>query len=519
MKELFAKIKNNAYVSNFLQGLLSVLPIAICVSVFYLMGIIGTTDYGSFDLNALLFFLGVSLIAVIGLGLFQIGVDKSMSRMGTLVGETITKRKSMFLLVAMAFVLGFLVTMAEPDLTVLASQVGLPNIVVIVSVSAGTGLFLVIGVIRILLKKSLKIMFLAFYALVFALVALVSPELLPICFDSGGVSAGPVTVPFILSFGAGVAMSTHSKGSGEDSFGLSALCSVGPIIAVMALSLFLGEGALDSYVAEVRPFTGGALLDSFFSALSDVALAFGPLILFFLIYDLLFLRLSFKALLKILVGLLYGFFGLWLFLTAVNCAFWPTAQIVGASLGGDPLWMAILIAGVFGLLGVLAEPAVHVLVKQVETISDGGISRYAVLTVMAIGNALALVLAVLRVEYAFPIEYVLIPGYILIFVFMALSPNIYTFIAFDSGAVASGPMSSAFLLPFVIGLALSKGVDVYTYAFGVVALIAMMPLLSIEVLGSYVEARRKFKLRRLKKAFYEEGEDQIIHFGEVGSHA
>ncbi len=513
--KVLERLKSNSYFGNMLESFVSVLPIDLCVIAFFVLGLMDSSSYGTFDLNALFFFLGLSLVAVLGLGLFQIGVDKSMSRMGTLVGETATGKKSMFLLIVMTFVLGFLVTMAEPDLTVLASQVGLPNIIVIVSVSAGTGLFLVIGVVRILLKKNLKVMFLAFYALVFALVALVNPELLPLCFDSGGVSAGPVTVPFILSFGAGIAMSTHAKSSGEDSFGLSALCSVGPIIAVMVLSLFLGDGALESYTAEVRAYSGPALLEAFVGALGDVALAFGPLILFFVVYDLLFLRLSFKALLKILVGLVYGFLGLWLFLTAVNSAFWPTAQIVGSSLGTEePLYLILLVAAVFGLVGVLAEPAVHVLVKQVEQLSDGGIRSWSVLAVLALGNALALVIAVLRVVYVFPLEYVVIPGYIAIFVLMAVTPNIYTYIAFDSGAVASGPMSSAFLLPFVIGIALSRNVDVYTYAFGVVALIAMMPLLVIELMGVYVSEKKKLRLRKIKRSFVSLEEAQIIHFAE-----
>ncbi len=536
MKNFVEKLKNNDYIKNFLESFVSVLPIDLCVIVFYLTGLIhedvNATFYlnaaltetvsVSFDLNSLWFFLGLSLVAVIGLTLFQIGVDKSMQRMGTLVGETSTRKKSMFLLVAMSFILGFLVTMAEPDLTVLAGQFGLPSVLVIVVVSTGTGIFLVIGVIRIILKKSLKIMFLAFYALVFALVALIDPSLLPLCFDAGGVAAGAVTVPFILGFGAGLAMSTGSKTSGEDSFGLSALCSTGPIIAVMIMSLFLGEDALSVYEVEIREFTGSALGATFVDSLSDVLLAFGPIIVFFLIYDFLFLKLSLKSLLKILVGLVYGFLGLWFFLTAVNAAFWPTALIVGGALGGgDSLWILLLVAAIFGLLGVIAEPAVQVLVKQVEEMSDGTVKSGVVLAVMAVGNALALLLAVLRVVYQFPIEYILIPGYILVFVLMLFSPNLYVYVAFDSGAVASGPMSSAFLLPYVIGAALANSEvtaeGVYEYAFGVVGLIAMMPLIVIEMMGAYINGKQKAKIKKIQRSFVGPDEEQIIHFGEAFS--
>lgn len=515
MTLFFQKLKNNALVSKIWESFLSVIPITISVSILYFVGLITDTSIGVFDLNAYLFFLLCSLIAIIGLGLFQLGVDKSMTRMGALVGETLARKKNMFLLVIMTFILGFLVTMAEPDLTVLANSVGLSNYLVIGSVSAGTALFLVIGVIRVLKKQSLKIMFLAFYALVFALVGIVNPSFLPLCFDSGGVSSGPVTVPFILAFGAGVAMSTNGKASGEDSFGFSALCSVGPILAVMVLALFMPEDALSPYEMAQADFTFGHLGNELVECLYDVALAFGPLIVIFLIYNFFFLKLPWKSLLKILVGLVYGFVGLWLFLTAVNGGFFPTASIVGLSLVSRDLWIAVTVAGLFGLFAVLAEPAVHVLVKQIEKISDGAIKKWTVMVVLAIGNMAALIMAILRAYYVIEITYFVVAGYILIFMVMLFSPNIYTYIAFDSGAVASGPMASAFLLPFVIGFAYGFGLDINLYGFGVVGFIAMMPLLGVQLLGAYGNAKSKLLLRRVQKTIVEPDDDQIIHFSEA----
>jgi len=506
------RLTGNIWVNKFVEAALCVAPIFFTVLGLYLSGnVSGISNEGFW------FFVVCTLLLGAGLALFNIGVDSSMTRIGTLLGETLTKHGSIFLLISMTFVLGFLVTVAEPDLAVLASQISVNKILTICIVAVGIGIFLVVGVLRVLSKKSLKIMFLAFYALIFALVGIARPDFLPFSFDSGGVTTGPVTVPFILAFGAGVAMSTSAGKGGEDAFGFSALCSVGPILILIIVSFFLPKGALDYGYTEAAfsyPSLGMALLNS----LRDVGIAFGPMVLFFLVFDLLFIKLSKKALLKIIVGLIYDYVGLVIFLSGVTAGFLPMAQRVGSSLAsGNNLPLIISATALFGLFAILAEPAVHVLVKQIENVSEGTIKARTVLIVMSLANALAVVISILRIYFEIPILYFLIPGYILAMVLMIFTPNIYTYIAFDSGSVSAGPIASTFILPFALGFCHALDHDVYSYAFGVVGIVSLMPLIVIQMLGVYAVVKRNLIYSKARKRFIEPDDDQIIHFVGAGS--
>ena len=516
----------SAFLLKLRSSFTSVIPIVAVVSILFFTGIVA--DFG---FPAYISFLICSALIVLGLSLFNVGSEASMSAIGKIVGESLFKKRKIFFVVATTFIIGVLVTIAEPDLKVTASQIGVDEVLLIAIISIGVGLFVVFGVLRIIFNKNLNIMFICFYGLVFMLAGIVNPKFLPICFDSGGVTTGPVTVPFILAFGAGLAASTANGGrSGEDSFGLTALASVGPIITVMVLSLFLDADSLtfgmtQSFVIDAKTFDGfwplffASAGDHFLAELWMVGIAIAPTTIFFLVYDLVFIKSRRVRIVKILINMLYAYFGLVIVLAAVNLGFLPVAQEVGEGLGasGDMLGIAVIIGAAFGLFGVLAEPAVHVLVHQIEVISEGTIKSMAVGLVMALSVGGGVALAIIRAYYGFSILYYMIPGYIIALGLSFLVPKIYTAMAFDSGGVASGPMASTFVLPFVIGFAYqsSDGVGVAENAFGAIAMIALMPLIVIQGMGLYANIKRSINNYIVRKRFHEDDDLVIISFEEA----
>lgn len=514
------------------ESAISTAPIALVVIAFFLIMRFAVPS-GTFlehllisDGDIILFSIACVMI-VVGMALFNAGTEESMTEIGEIIGSSLVKKKNFFFVIVMTFFLGVLVTIAEPDLSVLSNQIGIPSQVIIWTIGIGVGIFLVVGVIRVTFHKNLNIMFLAFYALAFTLIYLIDPRFLPICFDSGGVTTGPVTVPFLLGFGVGMAASRKGKNS-EDSFGLTALCSVGPILSVIIIAMIMkgmGKGLplMEEFVDPLGALSGDmgeTLLHSLLSSLKAVAISVGPLLGFFLVYELIFIRLPWKTILRIFIGMLVTYVGLVCFLSAVEAGFLPIASKVGQALGSNSNFFPIALAlgALFGIFGVIAEPAVHVLVAQIETVSDGAIKAKKVLVVLAISIGAAVVLHILRAYFQFPLAYYIIPGYILVFILSFLVPKIYTAMAFDSGGVASGPMTSTFVLPFCIGFSYSRyvnnptgGSDVYLYGFGLVAMVAMMPLIVLQAMGLSSQIQRSLALSRAKKRLIEENDDQIVH--------
>ena len=509
------------------ESLFSAAPIAFVIVVFFLVTRFALPadqfQNAAGDIYALSndqmisFAVAVGMI-VVGMALFNLGTEQSMTEIGRIIGGSLVKKNKFFFVIVMTFIIGVLVTIAEPDLSVLSGQIGISPQIIIWTIGIGVGLFLVVGVIRTTLHQSLNVMFLAFYGLCFALLYFIDPRFLPICFDSGGVTTGPVTVPFLLGFGLGMAANRGGKNS-EDSFGLTALCSIGPILAVVIISLVLkasGKGLPTAYPNESTSLSSiweGLLHDSI-GTMGSVALSVVPILVFFIVYELIFIRIAVKDLIRIIIGMIITYAGLVLFLAAVEWGFLPIAQTVGLMLGTSNVmhYVAVGIGALFGVFGVLAEPAVHVLVSQMEQVSDGRIRRVNVLVMLALANGVAVALSVLRCHFRFGLEYYIIPGYIIAFVLSFLVPKIYTAMAFDSGGVASGPMTSTFVLPFCIGFALSCGADVYSYGFGLVAVVAMMPIIVIQALGLQSKVQSRIALARARKRIIEDNDDQIIHF-------
>lgn len=436
------------------------------------------------------FFIGAFFL-ILGMGLFSRGVEQSMTPIGNKIGTSLTRTKNLPLILIVSFLLGFAVTVAEPDLQVLARTVPhISNSVLLITVGIGVGLFLSVGMLRILTGTKFRYLLLACYGIIFVLSAFTDSNFLGIAFDAGGVTTGPMTVPFILALGVGVAHIRSDASAESDSFGLVAVCSIGPVLSVLLLGLLqpgTGSAAQVEVVSvgyESTVAIGGAYLRAIPSYFAEMALALAPIALLFFLFQCFALRLSGRNFLKICIGILYTYFGLVLFLTGVNVGFSPLGAALGAVLADG--WRKILLIPIAALLGwfiIAAEPAVAVLKRQIEQVSAGAIPAKAIKCSLSVAVSLAMGLSMLRVVFGISLLWFLIPGYAAAFILSFFVPDIYTAIAFDSGGVASGPMTATFMLQLVIGASRALGGNVLQDAFGLVAMVAMLPLLSIQVVG------------------------------------
>lgn len=470
----------------------------------------------------LIVFIVSAIFLILGIGLFNLGADLAMQPMGEQVGASLMKSKKVKIIVVVCFIMGVLITIAEPDLSVLAAQVSevINPLALMLSVGVGVGLFLVLAILKIIFKRDLSMMLMFFYMLMFACASLVilsgNGNFLSLAFDSGGVTTGPITVPFIMALGVGVAATIGGRNASENSFGLIALCSVGPILAVLLLGIAMkGDIPYADPNYEVNKDFFGNLFKTMGSVSKEVIIALSLIVVFFMIIELIFIKLPKKKLIQIGIGIAYTFVGLVIFLTAVNIGFLPIGYIMGKSIAEFHPAFIIGFGFVLGFVVVLAEPAVHVLNKQVEEITNGGVSKRAMLLALAIGVGISICLSMIRLVCDFSILFYIIPGY---FISLGLSffvPRMYTAIAFDSGGVASGPLTSSFILPFAIGacITLYEGPDkVLNDAFGIVAMVAMTPLITIQLLGFKAVFVKKMKEKTRMKKIISADDEQIIRF-------
>ncbi|MBR4941650.1 MAG: DUF1538 domain-containing protein [Clostridia bacterium] len=501
-RELIKKIK---------EALISVLPVALIVAFLCFTVAPMSTDL------MLCFVIGTVMI-IVGLGLFTFGSESSMTQIGNHIGAKLTKSKRLPLIIIISFLLGVIITIAEPDLQVLAQNV--PHIntgVLIITVSVGVGIFLVLCMLRILFAIPLKWVLLISYSIVFILAAFSDPDYLSVAFDSGGVTTGPMTVPFIMALGVGVASIRSDKNAEADSFGLVALCSVGPILAVLILG-FVYKSELSEIAASIIPSyshtvqLGTAFLHAIPEYMLEVLLALAPIMIFFLIFQIFSLKLRKLPFGRIMLGLIFTYAGLVLFLSGVNVGFSALGTVLGSSLAsGGTSYVLIPFAAAIGWFIVTAEPAVHVLTSQVEEISAGAVSKRAMQIALSIAIAAAMGLAMLRVQTGISILWFVVPGYVIALGLTFFVPPMFTAIAFDSGGVTSGPMTATFMLPFAMGACQAYGGNILTDAFGLVALVAMMPLITIQIMGVVFRIRS----RKTEETVPSYGDSDIIELWEV----
>ena len=497
------------------EALMSVLPVAAIV---VLLNFTPLVHFTGLEIGV---FLVSAVFLILGIGLFSMGADMAMTPMGEYTGSGLTKSKKLLLLVGVCFLMGLLITVAEPDLTVLAGQVKdvLNGTLLIVAVGVGVGIFLVLSVIKMVFHKPLSSLLLYFYMILFALASLVvavgNGDFLPMAFDSGGVTTGPITVPFIMALGVGIAATLGGKDVGENSFGLIAMCSVGPILAVMLLGATVdGDIAYQVPDYAIENGLGFALVEKILHTLKEVGIALGLIVAFFLILQLTVLKLPRQKLGQIAVGIAYTFIGLVIFLTAVSVGFMPIGYKMGTELAALHPTILVVAGFIMGMVVVLAEPAVHVLNKQVEDITDGGVSKKSMMLALSIGVGVSLALSMLRIYFDFSILFYVIPGYLISLGLSFFVPGIYTAIAFDSGGVASGPLTSGFILPLAIGAccALQGEGKILSDGFGIVAMVAMTPLITIQLLGFRAVVQKKVRDRIAMKRILSADDEQIIRF-------
>ena len=481
------------------ESLKSVLPIALIV-----LGLsITIVPISTGDM--FLFLVGVACL-VFGMSLFTAGAEMSMQPLGSKIGSTVGGSRKIWLIAFISFIIGILVTISEPDLVILAEQVnGLENMILILTVSVGVGIFLAIAVLRIIFGWSLTIIMIVFYVTAFVLAFFVDPSFLSLAFDSGGVTTGPMTVPFIMSIGAGVSMSKRAGDDRGDSFGITGLCSIGPIIAVLTLGIV--AKVEESYIPAVsQPVVDtresvGLFLHGFGEHLLDVLAALSPIIVFAILFQLLTRAFNKGQIIRMGIGIAYVLIGLAIFLTGANVGFVPTGTAIGTSLaqiGGG--WVLVPVSMLLGYFIVKAEPSVYVLNKLVETMTAGAISGKTTGLGLSIGVSAALGLAAIRIITGISILWFLIPGYVIALTLSFFVPKIFVGISFDSGGVASGTMMSAFVLPLCMGACNALGGNVMTDAFGCVAFVAMAPIITIQLSGFAYKVKTEDRVRKFVSA-------------------
>lgn len=457
------------------------------------------------------------LFLIFGLTVFLMGVGMGIEPMGERCGSALVAKKNLPLLLFCAFAIGFIVTAAEPDIQVFGDQVKsifpfVNKLAFTFAIAGGVGIFLLLGLLRTILNFPIKIFFFIFYSLLFALAFFAPQNFLPIAFDSGGATTGPMTVPFIMSLGLGVSAVRAAKNS-DSSFGLTGTASIGPVMAVLAYSIFLRvpqDYSIQIAQVELEGAANAGLLAKIFLPFANLfpiflresLFAIAPLFALFVIFQLTILKMTVRQSARIIVGFVYAYFGLVIFLTGVNGGFADAGNQLGKILGelasqrglagtsGTPwLFLLIAIGIIFGAVIVCAEPAVWVLSEQVERVSGGTIKRKALLVFLSAGTAIAIAIALLANVFNFNLKWILAAGYSLSMILMIFCPPLWTGIAFDSGGVASGPLTSTFILSFTIGAAAANPAD----SFGVIALVAMMPLSAIQIMGIIYKAKQNKK--------------------------
>ncbi|NLE89485.1 MAG: DUF1538 domain-containing protein [Dehalococcoidales bacterium] len=484
LKLLFEKLK---------ESLFSVIPIIVLVLI--LKYTVAPMPFWS-----IILFLVSALVMTLGITLFNLGVDVSLIPIGEHIGSTMVKTRKLPFIIILTFMIGIFISMAEPDLIVLAGQInGIPDSTIIISVSIGVGLALVGAFLRILFQLPLSFILIGCYFLAFILSAFTGKEFLSIAWESGAVLTGPIVVPFVMALGLGLASIRGDNTTEEDSFGLISLCLIGPIISVLILGMFFEpSGGSAISIPGIQSMADIAFLYSsnFFEYFKQIAVALLPMLLLFAIFQIVKLRLTKETLLQISSGTVYTYIGLVLFLISVNVGFMPAGYLLGTVLvtSSDP-WVVIIVGMAIGYFVVAAEPAVFVLKRQVEEITAGAISARAMGIGLSVGVAVSVGLAMVRVLTGLSILYFVIPGYAIALALTFFVPRLFTSIAFDSGAVASGPLAATFMLPFAIGACDAVGGNVYISAFGIVALVAMMPVITLQLFGLVYAIKSKAAAR------------------------
>lgn len=471
------------------EVLLAVLPITFIVLIL-------NFTLTPLDFHSLIRFIIGAILIIIGLSIFLFGVDLGITPIGQNMGKTIAKSNKIWIVLIAGLLLGFFISIAEPDLHILAGQVDfvtsglISKLSIVIVVSIGIGALIATGLARIVYNFPLYKLLTILYLIIFGLAIFTSPEFLAISFDASGATTGALTVPFILALALGVSMmKKDSKASEKDSFGLVAIASTGAIIAVMIMNIIAKTDKISGNLEEAEEASlslFGPFLHEFPKIAMEITIALIPILVIFLIFQKVSFKMSRRTVRKIITGLVFTFIGLVFFLVGVNAGFMDVGRAIGQSIASlDNKAYVIVVAFVLGLVTILAEPAVHVLTRQIEDVTSGYVKRSVVMFSLCIGVGLAIALSIIRILIPeLQLWHYLLPGYILAIALSYITPKLFVGIAFDSGGVASGPMTATFILAFVQGAAGAiEGADVLIDGFGMIAMVALTPLIALQVLG------------------------------------
>lgn len=470
------------FLNKIKESIISILPISVVIAI---LSFIFVPNCGW----SMLAFGISTILLMIGICLFSMGNDLSLMKMGGYIGSHLSKTKKVALMLICSFIIGVIVTIAESDLSLLASQVpGINNYVFIITVSVGVGFFLFLAALRILLNIKIKYVLAVAYSIIFILMFFVPKAFLPIAFDASGVTTGAISVPFIMAFGLGISAVRSGEHNQDDGFGLLAMCSIGPIFAVMLMSAIMGGMGANVPASEIVSYTSAASVGHEFAVqllenLKEVALILVPIVAFFMIYNWSLLRLPKQTIARLFVGVAYTYVGIVLFFLGAKCGFMPLASVLSTNIYNVSQYLLIPICAITGLFIVMAEPAIHVLNRQVEDLSSGTIKQRTMLITLSIGVALAILLSALRILFEIDMLVLLAPMIVAMIALTFVISNKITSIAFDSGGVTAGVISSTFVLPFMQGICSAKGLDLMTYGFGTIGIIILVPILIVEIMG------------------------------------
>lgn len=488
MNVLFSKVK---------EVLFAVLPITFIVLVL-------NFTLAPLDVPLIFRFILGAFLIILGLSIFLFGVDIGITPIGQLMGKSIAKSNKIWIVMLAGLLLGFFISIAEPDLHILAGQVDfvtsglISKTSIVMIVSIGIGALIAAGLVRIVFNFPLYKLLTILYLIILVLACFTSPEFLAISFDASGATTGALTVPFILALALGVSMlKKDSKASEKDSFGLVAIASTGAIISVMIMNIISKSdkitGSLEQHEVSETSIIG-PFLHEFPIISQEILIALLPILLIFLVFQKISFKLTRKAVRKIIIGLLFTFIGLVFFLVGVNAGFMEVGRSIGHSIASlDNKAYVVIVAFVLGLVTILAEPAVHVLTHQIEDVTSGYVRRKVVMFSLCIGVGLAVALSMLRILIPeLQLWHYLLPGYIIAIGMTYIVPKLFVGIAFDSGGVASGPMTATFILAFVQGAAEAiEGANVLIDGFGMIAMVALTPLITLQIVGFVFKLKSK----------------------------
>jgi hypothetical protein len=473
---------------------LSIIPIIALIAVLHFF----VTPLPDGDL--LNFAIG-GLFIIFGLSIFLTGIEVGLIPIGERIGSDATSKKNIWLLLLTGLAVGVIIIVAEPSIAVLADQVAMVNpsistLILVTMIALGFGLYMMIGMARVVLRIPLKWIYAISYGVLFLIFAFSSPIMMGIAFDSGGASTGPLSVPFVIAVGLGVAR-VQQKQRDSDNFGLVSLVLIGPTFAIGILSLF-SRATSDVIGGEILVAEGGNFLSLILPSMAQVTQALVPLMILCLLYQLFLIKLPMGRLLRVGVGFIYLFIGLTLFFVGVNGGFIPVGFQIGYTIGSFSSTLLLIVGLAIGAITVLSEPSVYVLVDQVEVITQGHIKKPVMLTSVAIGVGLSVFLAVLRIITGLSLWYFVFPVYATAVVLSFFVPDLFVGLSFDSGSVSSGPMATTFLLSFAIGSSVAMGGNPTTDAFGVIIFVSMTPVLIVQILG-LLYGRTQAKIERAKE--------------------